>query len=263
MGADGPEARAPLVELFGSVQGEGRHAGRPMAFVRVATCPIRCLYCDTPDSYRAPAAVAVEGADDEPNPVGARRAAELVDALCRASQWERADGPRLPASLTGGEPLVVPRFAHELGAALAAMDRALHLETAALDPDALAEVLPVVAHLSADWKLPGTLEAGDFRDQHAACLQLALHRGVPVDAKLVLTPDVPPAAVVDAAARIAGLVAAAPAADLVVVLQPVTPFGRVVRGVDPAALPGLAAPFVQRGLPVRVLPQLHKMLEVR
>src|SRR5678810_691591 len=77
----GPVPKAPLIEVFHSVQGEGRFVGVPMAFLRVATCPLRCLYCDTPNSYEAPARLPVRlGVRDvqEPNPVAADRAADLV-----------------------------------------------------------------------------------------------------------------------------------------------------------------------------------------
>ncbi len=37
----------PLVEIFESLQGEGRNMGRPVVFVRFATCNLACPWCDT------------------------------------------------------------------------------------------------------------------------------------------------------------------------------------------------------------------------
>ena len=37
----------PLVEIFESLQGEGRNTGRPCVFVRFAGCNFNCPWCDT------------------------------------------------------------------------------------------------------------------------------------------------------------------------------------------------------------------------
>ena len=41
-----------LVEMFQSLQGEGRHSGRPCTFLRFAGCNLACPWCDTDVSRR-------------------------------------------------------------------------------------------------------------------------------------------------------------------------------------------------------------------
>lgn len=36
-----------VVEIFDSIEGEGKRAGRPATFIRLAGCNLRCTYCDT------------------------------------------------------------------------------------------------------------------------------------------------------------------------------------------------------------------------
>ena len=47
----GTRVEAPVMEVFASIQGEGRYAGEPQVFVRLHGCPLRCRYCDTPGSW--------------------------------------------------------------------------------------------------------------------------------------------------------------------------------------------------------------------
>ena len=43
--------RLKVTEIFLSLQGEARDAGRPTVFVRLTGCPLRCQYCDTTYSF--------------------------------------------------------------------------------------------------------------------------------------------------------------------------------------------------------------------
>lgn len=46
-GIEGAPDRLRITEIFLSLQGEARDAGRPTVFVRLTGCPLRCGYCDT------------------------------------------------------------------------------------------------------------------------------------------------------------------------------------------------------------------------
>jgi 7-carboxy-7-deazaguanine synthase len=39
-----------IIEIFQSLQGEGKNQGRPCVFVRLAGCNLACTWCDTPES---------------------------------------------------------------------------------------------------------------------------------------------------------------------------------------------------------------------
>ncbi|MDZ4172032.1 MAG: 7-carboxy-7-deazaguanine synthase QueE [Methanobacteriaceae archaeon] len=45
--------KAPIMEVFSSIQGEGLLIGRRQIFVRFAGCNLNCNYCDTPESRKS------------------------------------------------------------------------------------------------------------------------------------------------------------------------------------------------------------------
>jgi 7-carboxy-7-deazaguanine synthase len=260
-------ARAPLIEIFHSIQGEGRFVGQSMTFVRTATCPLRCLYCDTPHSYQAPGRFPVKlGVREmqEANPVTAERAAELVRQVVTSAEV----GGRSPrVSVTGGEPLVFPEFVRAFGRAVRHKGMRLHLETAAVDPKALELCIDQVDHLSADYKLPETLgvpangvalaSGASYGVLHRQCCEIALRRGATVDVKIVLTDKVSDPSLELALAELSPM-----REKLLLVLQPVTPFGAVTRPLPRTDLERFTATAIRAGFDVRVLPQVHKALQL-
>lgn len=246
-----------LDEIFVSLQGEAGEVGRPQLFLRLAGCPLRCTYCDTPRSWRRrPTWELHLGAAtvERSNPV---THTDLDRALAEACAHHGLDPRGATLSVTGGEPLEQADF---LAGWLPQWPGRVLLETAGIWPERLAQLLPQVDFLSLDWKLDGTLRAGAELCAPRACLELAASAPPPLQTwvKLVLTAEVSDEAL---AAALREIAAVAPGAR--VFLQPATPRGG---GAEPPAAARLLAWAIEHGplgLDLRVLPQTHPLLGVR
>jgi 7-carboxy-7-deazaguanine synthase len=242
----GVTAQVDIVEVFSSVQGEGKYVGYRQVFVRLAGCNLTCAYCDTPASRTAADGGRVEGTpggrDFFPvaNPLPVEELAGHVNKLLRA--------PHHSVSLTGGEPLCQAAALAELAPRISGR---LYLETNGTLPDELALVLPHIAIVSMDIKLPST-GGGEWWDEHGRFLRLAAQRDLFV--KVVLT-----AATGDGEFRRALALVSAVDRRIPVVLQPVTPVNNVA-GIAPEAVLRLLATALELVDDVRVIPQTHKML---
>src|ERR1700727_3144135 len=80
-----PAGTLLIHEIYRSLQGESTFAGLPCVFVRLTTCNLRCVYCDTPHAF-------AQG-----------EILELESVLSRALEF----GDDL-VEITGGEPLLQP-----------------------------------------------------------------------------------------------------------------------------------------------------------
>lgn len=265
--------RAPVLEVFASIQGEGAYVGEPQVFLRLRGCPLRCRWCDTPASWTlgedARARVAAVR--------GVRREEAWVtpfQAACWIAEVEPG-GPRT-VSVTGGEPLLWPQFVLALKPMLGA--RRLHLETAGAHPRALSRVLSVCDHVSLDLKLDADLDepveldsmrfeaagdaqreraprsASEWRDVRAQCLQLV--GGRDACGKIVVSGE---RAALDFAGLLDEVERFAP--GLLVIVQPATPMNGV-RSPSQELVATVAEMARDRDLAVRVLPQVHRLLGV-
>ena len=123
--------RLKVTEIFLSLQGEARDAGRPTVFVRLTGCPLRCQYCDTAYAFHGGAWRDIDGILSEVASHGVRH-------VC----------------VTGGEPLAQKRCLPLL-ARLCDAGHVVSLETSgAID---IAPVDPRVSRVL-DIKTPGSGE---------------------------------------------------------------------------------------------------------
>jgi 7-carboxy-7-deazaguanine synthase len=181
-------------EIYVTLQGEGIYLGEQQVFVRLAGCPLRCVWCDTPGSLSATGhpGMSVE---------------EVVQKVRRAAHSAKT------VSLTGGEPLAQVDFLTRLLPALKKSRWRTYLETAGVHPGPLSRVIRHCDVVSMDIKLPSAVGRAYWKE-HADFLKVA---GKKAFVKIVLTRQSTEAELQQAFALIAARSRKTP-----VVLQPVT-----------------------------------------
>ena len=227
---------ANIIEIFQSIQGEGKYAGVNQVFVRFFECNMHCHWCDTPhsigDTTRRFREVALE---------------ELTAEIKAA--WPGSHS----VTLTGGEPLLQAEALQTLIPELRAAGMPVHLETNGILPDELAKVIDGVDVVAMDIKMPSSTRCRPYWDEHRKFLKVACRREVFV--KTVITRDTDAE---DLRHTIELIAAVDP--GILLILQPNT--FELGQGVMETCRQFYLTAN-QRLDNVRVLPQLHKMMKVR
>lgn len=120
-----------VTEIFDSIEGEGKRAGRMAVFIRLAGCNLRCRWCDTAYSL-------------EKNQGKQMTLEEIVERV-KKYPWECV-------TITGGEPMLQPIY--DLCNALADIGKEINIETNGAVK--LFKVRPRNTFYSMDWKCPGS-----------------------------------------------------------------------------------------------------------
>jgi len=227
---------AYISEIYPTIQGEGPFTGERQVFLRLAGCPLRCDYCDTPGSLE------IKG-----HPfLDVEEITSRVDQICRDQMIETV-------SVTGGEPLTQVSFLEVLLPLLKKRKRRIYLETAGIHPTALNRVIEFCDVVSMDLKLPSAT-GKIFWNQHAQFLNVAKGK---VFVKIVIEKQTPSFEVEKA---ISLLEKRDPPPLLV--LQPVSPQGQVQAPTD-FQMEELIS-FARSRLPrVQAMPQQHKAWAIR
>lgn len=229
---------ARIIEVFASLQGEGIYVGQPHLFVRFWNCNLSCHYCDT--DYRGPYLE--------------RTCPELSEELLAHLQRE---GPFHAVSLTGGEPLLWERFLREWLPEVKAMDQRVYLETNGTLPNPLEKLLPWIDVVAMDLKPPSATADRPVWREHEAFLRVAYRAGREVFVKIVVTPQTQAAQLQQACDLVAEVDPMIP-----VVLQPVTPWGKVEAPPAPEQLARWRTLAAERLSDVRIIPQVHRILGI-
>lgn len=141
-------------EVYASVQGEGPFTGEKQVFLRLAGCPLRCDYCDTPQSLTAQGHSQLT--------IG-----ETKERILSESKKSGAT----TVSVTGGEPLAHGPFLQELLPLLKKENLKIYLETAGVHYEALVAVINFVDVIAMDMKLPSAT-GKDYWAEHKKFLTI-------------------------------------------------------------------------------------------
>jgi organic radical activating enzyme len=230
--------RAPVNEIFASLQGEGLYAGQKQVFVRFAGCNLRCNYCDTPASLVL-------------SEKQVFLSTEQIIAQIRKKANDDLKG--VTVSLTGGEPLLYPEFVAELIKELKRNKALVYLETNATLPEFFQPLVKYIDVIAADIKLPSACGA-PFWGEHKRFLTIGKAKAF---VKIVLTDKATPAEINKAAQVIASV-----SKDMPLVLQPASAVGKI-KSVKPEVVYDFVALARKKLKNVSFLPQMHKIWAIQ
>ncbi len=228
--------KAKILEIFPSIQGEGKYAGVKQVFVRFFECNMHCVWCDTPASI----------GDTTRN----YKEMTLIDVFQQIhTLWKDCHS----VSLTGGEPLLQKDFIKELLPLMKKAKMRAYLETNGILPEALEDIIADIDIIAMDIKMPSSTKQKSYWKEHEEFLKIAL--GKEVFLKAVVSADTQMA---DMRKAVDLVVQRDPTLDFII--QPNT--FELKNGVMKKCLE--FHDYSLKYLPnARVMPQMHKVMRIR
>ncbi len=239
-------SKANVIEIFSSVQGEGKYLGCRQIFVRLADCNLNCAYCDTnfarADFCKVETSAGSMNFREEKNPLDAAQVAEVIKNFA-------GEVPTQAVSFTGGEPLLHWQFMGDVAKSVKNLGLKTFLETNGTLPDEFEKISGAVDIVSMDIKLGQNLLT-----RHEKFLRAAQKKDLYV--KIVVTGETPREEFLAAVELIAGV-----DENILLILQPVTPVKEICAASAEKILSFQAA-ALRKLKNVRVIPQTHKIVNL-
>lgn len=230
--------RADITEVFSSIQGEGIFLGARQIFVRFKECNLNCSYCDEKKNLKP-------------------KSYSLTDLMGEVKFLELSKGPHHSVSFTGGEPLLYSEFLTAFLKILKKEGLKAYLETNGTLPKELSKVVDTVDIIAMDFKLPSSTGECPFWKEHLEFLRIASKKRVFV--KAVVTSRTKKGDIEKAVSFVKKV-----GKDIPLIIQPATPVGAIDSVIDKGMLVNFLDIGVRRKLEnIRVIPQIHKMLDVK
>lgn len=216
-----------IKEVFTSIQGEGPFVGYKQLFIRFCGCNLTCNYCDT--DYRTVDSIEYR--------------------LCELIEIAKQNTDCHSISLTGGEPLLNTGFLKEF---LPQCPLPVYLETNATLAGELGEIIDYVDYISADIKLASCTGGNDLFSEHDRFFAVAAPKTL--FAKVVFDSNITEFEIMQCAKLGAKY-------NIELVLQPMMVDNEI--SVSKEFIEVTFDKFIKKYKKVRVIPQVHKFLNVR
>ena len=221
--------KVKIKEIFASIQGEGPYVGYKQLFIRFCNCNLKCNYCDTEFSGN-----------------------ENFEEYCPKELAEKVNQFKdiHSVSLTGGEPLLSVEFLKDF---LPIVNKKIYLETNATLSEKFLAIKPFVDIVSADIKLEsatGIKNSYKFHDKFfEAC------KGVETFAKIVFNSEITDDEI-DNCCKLGKKY------GIELILQPEM-IEENKMSVTSDFCSEILDKFLEKYENVRLIPQVHKFLDVR
>lgn len=217
-----------IKEIFSSIQGEGPYIGYEQLFIRFSKCNLNCNYCDT----------------DFKTDLKEYSITTLVEEVEKYKNIHSI-------SLTGGEPLLDVKFLKEF---LPLIKKRIYLETNGTLQKELKEIINLIDIISMDIKLNSTSKNGDLFSTHEEFIKIATENKKEIFIKIVFDENI-------TEEEISKCTTLAKKFGIQIILQP--KMDGDVLNISSQTIDEIFSKFITQYENVRLIPQVHKFLNVR